>query len=62
MSKIPSQAQLYYLAERRYGEVLQDFLWVQTESGNPLTVEDVRRMVARNPRWYWMLAWVLAQG
>ena len=56
-----NQRARYYLAERRYGEMLQDFLWMQTESGNPLTVEDARAMVRRNPRWQWMLDWFLAR-
>ena len=46
---MPTQAQMYYLAERRYGEMLQDFR------------KDARAMVERNPRWQWMLDWCLAQ-
>ena len=56
-----NQRARYYLAERRHGELLRDFLWIQTESGNPLTVEDAQAMVKRNPRWQWMLEWCMAQ-
>ena len=55
------QREMYYLAERRYGEMLRDFLWIQTESGNPLMVEDARRMVERDARWQWVLDWCMAQ-
>ena len=50
----------YYLSERRYGEMLQDFLWIQA-SENPLTMQDAEAMVRRNPRWQWMVDFFRAQ-
>ena len=46
-----TQVQMYYIAERKHGEMLKDFLWIQTESGNPLTVEEAQAMVRRDAPW-----------
>ena len=53
--KKPTQADLCYLAHRHHAEMLQDFLWIQQQSGNPLTLQGAQEMVKCNPRWQWML-------
>ena len=54
--------QQFALLERKRVEMFVEFLWMQQESKNPITLEDARAMVVRNPGCQWILDYCLQQA